>query len=167
VNEDAVGITGKFAVSAGTNADIYIALAKPNTNPPKPEEVEAMVPTKEHRLAVSADGLRTCIEGAKKTFEDEATSLTFALTDAGLSISLQSHAAALSETVPYLKRPEKIKGKLVINTDVTVNAFKGLRELTGKNTIACIRWDDKAVYIRIIDDKKKMVGAIVIAASEE
>jgi predicted secreted protein len=171
VGEYAIGISGKFPCSKETSADIRIALAKPTADPPSPDDIKAMVPSKKHRLSVPAQEMRVCIEGAKKTFDEEATNLTFALADAGLSISLQSNAAKLTEIVPYVKRPEKVSGKLVINTDVAVNAFKSVKELTSNKAVACIRWDETAVYIRIVNAKEdidgKFIGAIVIAASEE
>jgi hypothetical protein len=171
VGADVVGVTGKFPCGNNVDAQVHIALAKPTIDPPSAEQIEQMVPTKKHRLSVPSQELRICIEGAKKTFEDEATNLTFSLVETGLSVSLQSHSAALSEVIPYVKRPEKASGKLVINTDVAVNAFKSIKELTSSDAIACIRWDETAVYIRIVHAKEvlegKLIGAIVIAASEE
>lgn len=163
VGEDAVGINGKFAMGGGADAEVHIAMAKPAREPPPSEQVLSMLPTKSGRLSVGASELRTCIEGAKKTFDDEATELTFMLTDAGLNISLQSHTAALAECVPYVKRPEKAKGKLVLNTDVLVNCFKGFRELTSSKALAVIRWDENAIWFRITEGDN-MIGAIVIPA---
>lgn len=166
VSEDSVGIVGLYPTNKG-DAEVVIALSKPNTAPPKLELVEAQLPGKRHTLSVSAKELRTCIEGARKIFDkDEATLLTFSLTSVGLAISVQTQQAALQEVVPYVKRPEDVSGKLVINTDVIVTAFKGLRELTTGKATACIKWDENVVSIRIVEDNE-MVGAIVIAASSE
>lgn len=168
VSDDAVGITGKYPVGNGIDAEVNIALSKPTFAPPNPEDVAGMVPTKGSKMIVGAAELRQCIEGAKKSFDEEATQLTFIISESGLTISLQSHAAALQETVPFIKRPEKPKGKLVVNTDVLVTAFKGLRELTNGKALAGLRWDENAVYIRVTElDGKKMIGAIVIAADQE
>lgn len=169
VSDDAVGITGLFPVG-GNNVDalVHVALSKPTFSPPDPASISSMIPTKSAKMTVGASDLRQCIEDAKKVFDEEATQLTFIVGEAGLTISLQSSAAALQETVPYLKRPEKTKGKLVVNTDILVTAFKGLRELTSGKAIAGLRWDENAVYIRITEvEGNRMIGAIVIAADQE
>ncbi len=167
VGEDAVSIIGKHPVGNGVDADVYIALSKPDFQPPEPDAVRAMVPTKTGKMVVGAAELRQCIEGAKKTFDEEATQLTFIVGEAGITISLKSSQAALLETVTYIKKPENPKGKMVVNTDILVNAFKGLRELTNSKALAGLRWDEDAVYIRITDTQGTMIGAIVIAADQE
>ena len=163
VNENAVGIRGKFPMGK-FDADVYVALSKPSNDPPPLDEIEGMLPTPAHRLSVSAMDLRVCIEGAKKTFDDEATNLSFMLSEKGLSISLQSQTAALTETLPYVKRPKRPEGKLLINTDVIVNAFKGMRELTTAKATANIRWDENAVYMRIMENDV-VLGVLVIATA--
>lgn len=168
VGEYAVGIRGKFPVGNGVDADIYIALSKPDIPPPSPEAVLSMMPTKTPKLTVGAADLRQCIEGAKKTFDEDATELTFVIDKAGITISLQSSKAALQETVPFIKAPEKSKGRLKINTDILVNAFKGLRELTSGKAIAGLRWDEKTIWIKITEmGNSKMLGAVVVSADQD
>jgi len=167
VSDDIVGVEGNFPVGNGIDANLYIALAKPSLPPPDEETLLAMLPNKSlEKVSVHASELRVCIESAKKTFNEEATELTFTLGSVGLTVGIQTHEAAMSETVAYTNKPDNPKGKLVINTDVLVTAFKSVRELTNTKATAGIYWNSDAVFIRIVEGKE-FVGAFVIAASEE
>lgn len=163
VSEYAVGIEGMFGVGS-VKANIYIALSKPTTPHPEPHEVEAMFPGKDSKFTVSAAALRECIESAKKTFDKDATNLTFSLTDVGMQVNLQSNTASMDETIVYMKRPEKSGGEIVINTDIIVNAFKAVRALTSVKALAKIKMGEEALYIRIVENKET-VGGFVLARS--